>query len=53
MSMVWPPGRGAGAISTMVGVSPCRRNQYARAGPAIPPPEIRTVFVMSAFLSLR
>ena len=44
-STVCPPGRGPGAISTTVGANPNRRSQKASAGPAMPPPEISTVFI--------
>src|SRR3954452_13190010 len=45
-STACPPGRGAGARSTTVTAMPLRVSQDARAGPAMPAPEISTLRVI-------
>ena len=51
MSIPWPVLRGSGARSTIVTFIPARANQKPATGPAMPPPETRTVYLGIVFLS--
>src|ERR1700741_3760934 len=44
-SITYPPMRKTGARSIKVGSNPAAFNQKASVGPAIPAPEIKTVFM--------